>query len=159
MKFFPVFFLLFFLMSSSLHADCLVDCLTLEGCPPAAKGLDCKKEKEWCEKSCDEQQIQQAKQDEEDDVLFTGIKARQGNTTLMQGERIAAPLSAFQGGDLKPEDLEPFRKHAVTAANAHGSVSQSTSSSRKGWIFENSSSNTQNTNVSSGVTITAHSDE
>ncbi len=149
-----IFLTLLILSPALVYADCYEGCMALQGCPASAKGLSCAEEKEECEESCQKKSAVE----EDDDVLFTGIKVRQGNTTLMHGERIAAPLSAFEGGDLKPEDLAPFKKQIISSSGGTGSVAYSETSSKGSWFSGSRTEVNQNTNVQPGVTISRRKD-
>lgn len=106
-------------------ADCVQECMPPECLKPAlASASLCQDSKMKCEIDCKE------KKEEDDDTVFTGIKLQNGNTLLMQGERIAAGPAAFSG-KLRPEDLAYFEKEVVYAEGAGGTISYSERKNKK----------------------------
>ncbi len=103
------------------------------------------------------EETEKQKQDEED-ALFTGIKIKNGDTTIIQGEQIAADPSIFHTGKWTPEQLAQFNKHVVSS-NVPGSISYSESStttslSSSSLYNYHTEENTQNTGLYPGMTVT-----
>ena len=145
------------LLSSIAFADCVESCVSAAGCavPQSNEFFTCRDERLKCQVECGEKKADI--QYEDDDVLFTGTKIQNGNTTIMQGQKIGADPSAF--GNLRPEDLALFEKNVATSTNGSGSVSQSESTSQSGLLFGSREEKNQETTLQPGVTVSSRKRE
>ncbi len=128
-------------------ADCADACSDMANCPETDKSFRCEEWRTKCDSKCEE------KADPYGDDLFTGTKFQSGGTTIISGERIAAPISAFEGGHLTPEDLAPFEKSVVYSKGAHGTVSYSKTSSQDSFLNHQREEETREANVRSGLSV------
>lgn len=153
-------FYILFCVSSPVFADCIEGCVAAAGCSvPVSVSTDevltCRDVRFKCEAECG---VEPPRIDYlEDDNYFTGMKLQSGNTTIMQGSVI--PVDPSAAGLLRPEDLKEFEKSVVYSKNGNGSVSHTETKSQSGLLSGSRQETTQNTNVSSGLSVSTRKKE